>query len=48
MLVHINSGYMPYFKGCSVPAVDGDNAQCLSAEDIAVLQAWVDNGGVEN
>ena len=48
MVVQIESGYMPYNKGCSAPAADGDHAQCLSAEDIAVLQAWVDNGGAEN
>ena len=48
MLVHINSTYMPMGKGCSAPAADGDHSQCLSAEDIAVIQAWVDNGGAEN
>ena len=44
----ISSTYMPMGKGCSAPAVDGDHVQCLRAEDIAVLQAWVDNDGAEN
>lgn len=44
-LIRIKSGSMPSGKGCTGnPAVDVGNANCLTAAEQAVLQAWVDGG----
>ena len=47
MIIRILDGSMPNGKGCSAPALPGDDVQCLSAADIAIIQSWVDGGGKE-
>lgn len=44
-LVRIQSGSMPMGLGCTGdPALDVDNAACLTAEEQELLQLWIDDG----
>jgi hypothetical protein len=48
MLTRIVSGEMPQGAGCTgTPATDADNAACLTAAELASLQAWVAAGSPE-
>ena len=44
----IQSGYMPLGKGCSGdPATDAAKPACLTAQDQATIQAWIDDGQLQ-
>jgi hypothetical protein len=43
--VRVKDGSMPVGGGCTGnPALDAGKAQCLTAAEQAVLQAWIDGG----
>ena len=47
-ILRIKNGSMPSLKMCSGdPAMDADNDACLTAEEQAIVQAWVDGGLME-
>jgi len=48
-LILIKSGTMPRNKGCSgTPADDTNNNACLTQAELDKVQAWVDDGQLEN
>jgi len=47
-ILRIKDGSMPLGAGCSGdPATDAGNAACLTADEQALVQAWVDAGAPE-
>ena len=48
MLQRVQEGSMPFGKGCSGdPVIDAQFPDCLDGADQAVLEQWVEQGGVE-
>ena len=48
VIVRIKDGSMPFGKGCTGdPAADASNPACLTADEQATVQAWVDAGQPE-